>query len=267
MADNDVPAAPPGPNPPARRAIIILRQSPDWTALTAGARHDADDFDRLIGRPPGSTSDLMALWNEWSPVGFYEVRARIKQITLANLAQVREARLSSFAALEPPFDPEALYLFTDDDDWFAPHLATTLLDRGLRVDGCVWTSVRFDGTVLRRAADSFCYTNNYAIHGGFLAAAPERARQVAQHTWADEALRQPGVVKETLDLPLSITNKHPCSRVTLERIKAEGQSLADAIERYRGFLAADPGSLDALGIAWALEPMSDVSRFFVRLQR
>lgn len=254
----------------ATRVVVVLRQSPDWHALASGEHHDTAAFDRFIGRPVGTTAELIAFWNATFPVGFYEARASMKDVTLDNLHRMAGVAVLPLEQFRPPYDGQALYAFTDDDDWFAPDLADALLGSSAGVsDAAVWTSVRFDGGFLTRPNDGFCYTNTYCVHGGFLAGGDaERGAAAVQHMSAQVLLHEPGVFLARLDRPLSVTHKHPCSTLTLERARREG-GLLDLLGAYRRYQAKSSGErrAEAGSVAWALPYTDRVSALFASLPR
>jgi hypothetical protein len=242
---------------------VVLRQSPNW-GREAQSREQMDHFDALIGRAPGTTASLKACWNEVMPVCFDECRAALKAIAAETLAAMEATVFEPIEAFMPPFEGPSWYTFTDDDDWFAPNLASHLA--GLDAKAAVWTSVRFDGTVLWRANDGFCYTNNYAVRGSFLD--PEHFQHATQHMWAQPLLQAHPEAPALLETPLSVTNKHPCSFVTLERTGGERQAMLDLLAPYCAFLdQSDAGRTKmAADVAWALPAMIATSELFCALR-
>ena len=100
------------------RALIVLRQSPNWedgpSILDA-----AETYDRLIGRPIGFARGFIELWNKTFVTTYFQVRKILKEITLANFMTVKGAdcvRLNEL--LEKPEIAADIILFSDDDDWF-----------------------------------------------------------------------------------------------------------------------------------------------------
>ena len=119
--------------------VIAIRQSPDWAALAddfaAGRAIDPARYapPRPIPGFPADIVDLVARWNAFSAVDFFTVRRRLKELAQATLRRVARAVVlpcSDLAAALPDLRHDsALLFFSDDDDWFAPHLADVVSPR------------------------------------------------------------------------------------------------------------------------------------------
>lgn len=251
----------------ANTVVIVVRQSPNWLGL-AQSGHDTASFDALIYEPPGTTAALIRFWNETMPVSFYAARAAMKEIAAENLAMVAGARIQSIDQFRPPFERDALYTFIDDDDWFAPDLAERLLSSEAAIaDGTAWQWVRFtDGNILAREYYETCHTNNYAVHGSFLAERDDFSL-ACQHFTAQRLLYRDGVNIFPINAPLSITNKHPCSFLGLKSRKFDQRSLRTRVGSYRKFLTStqEQQNIMARDVAWALPYMQKTSVFFSSL--
>jgi hypothetical protein len=207
----------------ARQTVVVVRrQSPDWSRIDARYWNDLTEFEQMMGRPQGSIRRLIELWNDAFAVSFFEVRRRMKVITETNFARMKEVQFVDLAQYRQQIDANALYTFVDDDDWFAPELAIHLNQMKTNADGIVWRSVLYAGDHLeRRPLDGFCYTNNYAIFGRTLSRHRDLVHKVEQHGWVD-TLAKAGVISlHQADVTISVTNKHPCSTVWLERAEPE----------------------------------------------
>jgi hypothetical protein len=245
---------------PATRLVIVVRQSPDWGSIARGVmEHDAVGFDLLTGRPPGTTRRLIELWDETND-SFFKVRARTKEIAERTWHNVAGAEVLPISRFVGPFDDRALYTFTDDDDWFAPQLATRLLSSECDTrSATIWRSGRFDGDVITRPNNGFCYTNNYAFHGSHLNEVdPSR---VVQHMDANEVIAKAPDPAILIDDVLSITSKHPCSFTAIELAYKERRALAEQVMRYRDIAPAL--SVAAQTLAWAVEPMTATAELFM----
>jgi hypothetical protein len=228
--------------------IVVQRQSPDWSNIDQSYWDGLENFEKLIGWPSGTIRPLIDLWNSTMSVSFFDIRQRMKEISQANLARVQTVTCIDLPRYRAEIDPQALYVFTDDDDWFAPDLAPRLGQIDSKADGIVWRSVRYDGDLEVRPLDGFCYTNNYAVWGRVLARRPELVRIVEQHTSAAEALDLSAV-----DIRLSITNKHPCSMVRLRKAAtgwSDRGSLAAWITEVQEHVRRRPDLVGA-GVGWA----------------
>jgi len=271
------------------RVVIALRQSPDWKTQTYADLEQTRQFCRMIGRPENFIIDAVKLWDRSLKVSFYETRQAIKEISLANFRMVRNAALVDVADVAGNVDRKAHYLFTDDDDWYAPHVGEILAGIGTRsCEAILWRSVRYGGGIESRPPDGVFYTNNYAVSGAFLArewrgrSNLDRSMQHfdANGTFGDRtqplserlgygvvlrSLLQPGYAPvATLQHHLSVTNKHPASTVTLERLGPDPtdaglrESIEDALRKNRD--VALPQDL-----AWAQAAMDEVNRVLERL--
>ena len=208
-------------NSPSRpNALIVLRQSPDWKD-GASILDAAEAYDRLIGRPIGFARGFIELWNKTFATTYFQVRQILKEITLANFMAVKGAncvRLNEL--LEKPEIAGDIILFSDDDDWFSPVIVQELEGIPVEIGGVTWPSVRYDGAFFLRK-DTYCYTNNYAV----LTPAqrePNWIELYAQHGGADACFHKRAVIKTTqLGSLLSVTNKHPASTVTIEKMLAQ----------------------------------------------
>jgi hypothetical protein len=217
-----------------RRALIVLRQSPNWED-GASILAAAEAYDRLIGRPIGFARGFIELWNKTFVTTYFQVRQNLKEITLASFIAVKGAdcvRLNEL--LEKPEIAADIILFSDDDDWFSPVIVKELEGVPAEIGGVTWPSVRYDGAFQLRK-DTYCYTNNYAV----LAPAqkdPHWVELYAQHGGADACFHQRAVVKaKRIGSLLSVTNKHPASTVTIEKMLAKTpgrDGLVQLVEEY-----------------------------------
>ena len=133
--------------------VIAIRQSPDWAALAddwnAGRAIDPARYapPRPIPAFPEDIVDLIARWNAYAAIDFFSVRRRLKDIAQATLRRVERAIVLSCAELAAAIpdlrSDNALLFFSDDDDWFAPHLANAVSARDfLGADVVVFPFVR-----------------------------------------------------------------------------------------------------------------------------
>jgi len=118
------------------RVVIAIRQSPDWAALADdfGAGRAIDPARYAPPRPipafPENIVDLIARWNAYSALDFFSVRRRLKEIAQATLRRIERGMVipcAELAAALPDLRRDsALLFFSDDDDWFAPHIANAI---------------------------------------------------------------------------------------------------------------------------------------------
>jgi hypothetical protein len=248
--------------------IVVRRRSPDWTRIDQAYWDDLITFERSIGRPEGSVRTLIETWNAAMGASFFQVRQKMKQITNANLRRLRGAKVIDVAEYRKGIDPEALYVFTDDDDWFAPNLAAELRTVETDRHGIVWRSLKYSGTLDRRKLDGYAYTNNYAVFGRVLAANPAWVTPVEEHFNLMVLVDAGEVRLETVEMSLAITNKHPCSTVTLEKAAAQWGPGPEDFRRWIAAAKADyamtPDLLVA-GTRWARPEIEAVRKVITAL--
>lgn len=216
------------------RLVIVLRQSPDWTdrnAVLAQAAAFSLEFDR----PPDQTHRHLTLWDATFGITFCETRHRLKQLTLENFARVPHATVIPVADVAA-IDPDAWYLFSDDDDWYAPHVGRILDTVPATCDGVTWQMTAFKGDFRRRAKPRFCFPNNYAVRGAWLAT--HQIREVLQHGSASAIFYGPGFRLDVLPDLLSLENKHPCSTVMLETVAEQPNALRASVDVFNARCAA-----------------------------
>jgi hypothetical protein len=251
-----------------RPVIVVRRRSPDWTRIDQAYWDDLITFERSIGRPEGSVRTLIETWNAAMGASFFQVRQKMKQITNANLRRLRGAKVIDVAEYRKGIDPEALYVFTDDDDWFAPNLggrAANGRDRPAR-DRLALAEVLGDA----RSPEA----RRLRLHQQLRRVRPGAGRQPAWVTPVEEhfnlmVLVDAGEVRlETVEMSLAITNKHPCSTVTLEKAAAQWGPGPEDFRRWIGAAKADyamtPDLLVA-GTRWARPEIEAVRKVITAL--
>jgi hypothetical protein len=223
-------------------AHIVLRQSPDWGALTDEQfRHQSREFCDQIGYPTEMVNRSVDLWNRTFRRPYLDIRREMKELALGNLRSVAGASLVEGALLKQTreFQP-GLYLFSDDDDWMHPDIVRLVSQAAPDAEaGVVWGSVAFGGVdkalVRYRELNGFCFTNNYAVTGQYLARKPARLDAVFQHTKASKTLSAVGV--PTVAGHWSITNKSPVSTVSFRQAfqgnYESAQPLVRLVEDYQ----------------------------------
>lgn len=256
---------------PSERCIL-LRQSPDWTAMSKDEfAEQSRRFCQMMGRPVDQVVNTAKLWDDTFGITFCETRQAMKDIALDNLRQVKGATLVCDPATLQTSTPSdrAIYMFTDDDDWAHPDLFIALeaLDPAT-CDGFLWRNLvygRQGGPVVRHRPDNgVCFTNNYAVTQTYFGSGPESLDRVFQHGQAD--LVFPTLRVRRLPEFLSATNKNPSSTLFLEGALREDFSsvcLLRAIqsyhERLRLFRGLTPES------AWIVPWATAVTEFYGRL--
>lgn len=223
-----------------RPTYIVLRQSPDWAKQTYADLDKTRSFCRIIGRPETYIIDRVLLWDKTFGMSFFSARQIIKDISIENFKSVHGAELVSIDNIHSVLDRKALYLFTDDDDWYHPGIARHLSRIDPRsCDAVLWQSAAV-GSGLDRQDNVPFYTNGYAVSGEVLCQKPGNVERITQHFEAQatfirksyaSVLRRIGYAslyrrvtvsgfQSIVRLPeyLSITNKHAASTFTLTNL-------------------------------------------------
>ena len=252
-------------SPRTRRALIVLRQSPNWedgTSILEGA----EAYDRLIGRPIGFARGFIELWNKTFVTTYFQVRQNLKEITLANFMAVKGADCVQLNELQQKPEIAAdIILFSDDDDWFSPVIVKELEGVPAEIGGVTWPSVRYDGAFQLRK-DVFCYTNNYAV----LAPAQQEPSWVglyAQHGGAEACFHHRGVVKTTqIGSLLSVTNKHPASTVTIEKMLAKTPGRDGLVQLVEDYVCRGEVNRPVPELHWSEEAAAQSVEVFASLK-
>jgi hypothetical protein len=196
------------------------------------------------------------VWNSTLEMPFHTFRHRVRGIAALNQSRVRDAEHAGWDAI-----PEgSLVLPVDDDDWFAPDVATVL---EARLDGdavgCRWPSEWVEVPLdlghrlhllahrrLGRPLKFVCTTNNYA-----LVKSPDNRELLRDHTqasrWFEARLAEPGGGGlRDLDARLSVTNRNLGSTTVLGRFDGPAPLLRK-LRRYKRLYRREPRA----ELAWA----------------
>ncbi len=252
---------------------IIRRRSPDWAALAAvwraGHPVGAAHFAPTVPAPdfPPDIAALVARWNATAAVDFFTVRARLKSIAEATL-RAAPGTVQFEAGALPRSPPAGVrwVLFCDDDDWFAPDLATRLDACEDAADVLVFPFVRLGGQTSTFASPAALpaaamgpllgfpqryHTNNYALavrhwHAATLAAMTDHFDASAHGARAGFADRHCAAV-------IGATNKTPAAasflRAALDHpLGVRGATLTHLAELRRHTLPA--------ALAWMAPPIA-----------
>lgn len=250
------------------KLFIVLRQTPDWKNISyTDFVEQSQKFCLTIGRPINQVKNTVDLWNNTFNISFFEVRQRMKEISIDNFNCVKN---SLFFPESAQFDLENhadnIVLFIDDDDWINPNIIRYIRCHIEKYDGFVWGSAAYggrEGEVLTlRAFDGFCHTNNYAITTRCLK--KQGIDRFYQHFSANEAFK--AIQVKMISAHLTVTNKHPCSTLFLENTlknNFSSESLRVGFKRY----IERTTQLNALTIkkenlAWANPQIMKVKEFF-----
>jgi hypothetical protein len=213
-----------------------------------------DDDDGYLEAVDEAFRAKIAVWNRTLTMPYNRFRHRLREIARRNHARIAGAVPARWEEI-----PEgAVVLPVDDDDWFAPEVATALVRaRGRAVTAFRWPSVFLEvpttfghhvhlvrrALVPRTPPKQYCTTNNYALvkrRGVELVA--------ANHMRAGEQLeRDPG----TKELPdrLSLMNRTLASQTTLG-LRAPELTRGHLVRKYRRYRRLYEGRLRHVP-AWA----------------
>jgi len=185
--------------------------------------------------------ESVELWNQAFNIPFHLFRHRIREISRLNLAKVDGAVCTVWDEI-----PEgSLVVPVDDDDWFAPNLATTLAqEQETDFQAYFWPSNflevpihlrhqlgRFRRTLFPSTPAHFlCTTNNYAMIKG-----PETKALLTKHVSASQWFKSNTNRVKELREPLSMMNRTLGSTTSMgeKRPPFARQKLLLSFLRYR----------------------------------
>jgi hypothetical protein len=232
---------------------IWTRRAPKW-----------EDWEAVQAQLPRQMTSKVELWNDTFNIPFHLFRHRVRQIAELNVSRVERA-------VSAPWDeiPDgSLVLPVDDDDWFAPHVATVLAaEHEARGTGYYWISrfielpINFPhrlGLIRRRILprtppSRFVFTtNNYA-----LPKEPETKLLLDRHAHASEVVEKgaAGPLKK-LEQNLSVMNRTLGSQTSLAYVTRRSQ-LIWKYHRYKALYRR----LEMRELPWCrpyLEMMADL---------
>ncbi len=271
-----------------RPVTIVLRQSPDWAKQTYADLDKTRSFCRIIGRPETYIIDRVRVWDKTFRISFFAARQIIKDISLENFRSVAGAELVTIEDIRAKLDRKALYLFTDDDDWYHPQIAMHLAGIDPRACDAVLFRSAAVGSGLDLQDTTHFYTNGYAVSGEVLLQKPGNIERVTQHFEAQatfirssyaSVLRRIGYAslyrrltvkdyRSIVRLPdyLSITNKHAASTFTLTSL---GDDLTPGrmVEVIKTRLAANKAISLPEAFSWSRSMIDRVNKFMEDLLR
>jgi hypothetical protein len=228
----------------AATIYIWVRTSVDW-----------EDERAALAQVHPHVKPKIDVWNRTFDMPYHVFRHRLREIAQRNLAAVEGAVPARWDEI-----PEgALVVPVDDDDWFAPELATVLASEVRPgATGCYWTSsfveVPVDlrhrlGLVRQRLVPGtppkyLCTTNNYA-----LVKRPDTQRFLLRHVRASAWIeRHVGDEVERIDRRLSAMNRNLASQTSLglRRTSVTRSLLVRKLRQYRRLYRR----VDLAGLEW-----------------
>lgn len=263
---------------------VVIRSSPDWSNLSQREfEEQSREFCRRVNRPEEQVVETARLWDATFRTTYCQTRQAMKEIAQETLRRLAPAEILQG---EPPgLRPGALYLLTDDDDWFSPALPAALAGlpvgkTGEEYDGVTWGNVMLGPwrkgaeepilsepePVHLRPLTVTCHSNNYALTAGYLQRTKKAWKKVFSHGHADEMFRTLRIFN--VERYLSVKNTNPASTVFLENgLQREFSSrrLRELIEQYNARFARGEASLANPDLRWARPGIAAVRRFFVEL--
>jgi hypothetical protein len=246
--------------PETNPLIIVQRQTLDWASMTEALYQKASvPFCRLWEKPDDYMSHLVHLWNQTFEYDYFRLRHAIKAMANKQNQSIANSVFVPFADYQNIPEDGAIYTFVDDDDWLSPDLGLILTANNLQQhDAAIWKTCTLGGPRSEHplffwGLNGRCMTNNYAVNGRWLNQLDNLAR-VCQHRKAYHTL--PTLSTTLIDAWLSITNKSPCSSVSIEQALGADRTplrLAQAMTEYNAKLASlQESDFERAPWAWGL---------------
>jgi hypothetical protein len=239
---------------------IWVRATVDWT-----------DEQAFRAQLPARLERKVDVWNETFTVPFHAFRHRLRQIAARNHSRVANSVIAEWDEI-----PDGgLVLPVDDDDWFAPDIASHLQEAyDGRARGCYWPSsfielpIHFPhrlGLIRRRLFPRtppkfICTTNNYAMVKGPGAKPLLESHLRASHWLENE---EPGGLTR-IDRRLSVMNRSLASITSLAAGKPSitRSQLVRKFHRYRRLY----DRVNVPELDWAAPYLSMMSRLMGELR-
>lgn len=238
------------------RVVLICRRSPDWLALShdyrAHGRVDPWRFtpEECVPGFPANIADLIDAWNGLCSIDYFTCRAVLVEASRASAASIPGAARADIhqlsLVLERARQSGSFAFFHDDDDVFAPSLATEV--RGLagssadvavfplvRVAGDLFTFVREDMAVGQVLGPSVPFhfrfqTNNYGVN---LARCDlDSLSRMSDHVLASAYADENGLQDVAVSRVVSATVKTPLSASMLPIALSSARSLEQQLEEF-----------------------------------
>ena len=222
--------------------IFARRQSPDWQMIAdhyvQGKPVDSDWYVPPVHIPgfPPDIEGLIGKWNSTFSVDFFTFRAVVAALSEANINAIPHSLALAYddprLLEEMARNPAAFVYFHDDDDFFAPDIASILARHAITADAVV-------SPLFRVGSDTFTFakpdvgsdfvwgraegfhmvfqSNNYGLRASSFAD-PAAILQYKDHVEASRAISGSGLTIHDITTPISATVKTPASASVLKSV-------------------------------------------------
>lgn len=210
---------------------VVIRATLDWER--AGYEQLDSPFMQETAR----------LWDSTFRLGYMACRARIRNIAERAHRARPDVRVHYNTIDLDAVKARDTVLLCDDDDWYSPHLGAMLAARNgaggreliLWADAVIGfyalkrvylqesrqpllVLLRERGVNAEHDQRYLVRSNNYAIPGALLRDRPEVLKALWFHDGADRYVARTNLPTTRLHAPLSLVNRHPCSKLVLRDI-------------------------------------------------
>ena len=258
---------------------VVIRATLDWK------RAGYDELDSPF------MQETAKLWDSTLRLGYMACRTRIKNIAERAHRARPNVRVHSNTIDLDAVKAQDMVLLCDDDDWYSPNLGAVLAAQAgagrrkliLWADAVIGlyglkrvylqkpkaplpVLLRERGVDAEHDQEYLVRSNNYAIPGALLHHRPEILKEFWFHDGADRYIARTNLPTARLHSPLSVVNRHPCSKLVLceimKQIQAHGwdppTALRVAVSAWvRNHCVSLPGTL-----RWAAPLVHQVQAVF-----
>lgn len=269
-----------------RKTFIVLRQSPDWRTQTYADLEGTRAFCRMIHRREDLIIDVVKLWDRTFSIPFFAARQAMKELSLENLRSIGHAVVLPLSDVRGALEPDAFYLFVDDDDWYDPEIALHLqLFDPRRCAAVLWRQATVTDELLFSDEWTF-FSNNYAVSGDYLLRKKKNLNKVVQHFEAEGTFHCPRLKHRIRRIGYStyarqlfvpgyrtvvrteahwgVKNEHPAATMSLERL-GDHATPDDLRAMVRQTVDAARRGIIPQHLAWARPLYERTGEFFAQL--
>jgi len=185
---------------------VLLRQSEDWSKVGHGFLHHAKSPDDQT-----NFRKKVEEWNHRYSLSYNEFRNRLKDIAKGTWPDLEIVTAAS------EFDPNTMYLVTDDDDWYAPNIVDFLSKNDNGKELITWRSLTLKVDIAPTQVQDWSSvnigSNSYALRRG-----TKSHKEFKNKVYAHQKLPRDIDFDECLSLYI----RHPAS---LYRLIHQGESV------------------------------------------